>query len=130
MLDVDLLGLSSRNPDHIEMLHRLTREGITKSALSDYHEQVQATNKFVLAAIVQDDSVLAVIRREIRRINPGVRIEDDELLNLLRQDVLKRDVLEGERADEARTKVRRAGSRTLRVSKPDEDRPQPTQRAA
>lgn len=60
------------------------------------------------------EPVVTVLRRELRRISPGARIEDDELLQVLRNDVLKREVVEGDDARVACTQVKRAVGKALR----------------
>jgi hypothetical protein len=67
--------------------------------------------------MVQSDPVVDLLRRELRRMSPGVRIESDEIRNAVRDDVLKRDVLEGEGADAARRQVSRAVGRMLRAER-------------
>lgn len=52
-------------------------------------------------------------------MSPGIRIEVKQIDEVLRTDVLKREVLEGDKADSARKLVSRAANRTLRAAKPD-----------
>lgn len=127
VLDLDLLSLNARSQSDLDLLYLLCREGIARSLLPEYHLQRQATNRYSLAAILLSKPVLEVVRRELRRLSPGVKIEIEEIKAALVQDVLKREVVEGEEADEARKKVHRALGRALRerqvkpVGSADED---------
>ena len=121
VVDLNLPVLSGKNEDDVAKLFLLSRESIVKSALEEYHDQRQATNKFVLAAAILSDPVLEVVRRQLRRMSPDLRVEVDDLRIAISQDVLKREVMEGEHADKARKKLSRAANRLLRVLKPDED---------
>ncbi len=47
------------------------------------------------------------VRRELRKLASGIKIEDEEIVALLREGVLKRDVVEGDDAAVARTKVQK-----------------------
>ena len=76
-----------------------------------------------MAATLLTEPVLDVIRRELRRISPDVRIDSDAISKVLASEVIKRDCLEGEKADEARKGVRKAAGKALRAAK---DRPSPT----
>ena len=58
-----------------------------------------------------------MIRREIRRISPGVKIDIEDIEQVLRNDVLKREVIEGEKAEAARKQVQKVAARALRASK-------------
>jgi hypothetical protein len=55
-----------RHAAQLENLYLLTRESMVKSGLSAYHDHLQATNKFYLAAVVLSDA--GVDTCEARRI--------------------------------------------------------------
>ncbi len=48
-------------------------------------------------------------------MSPDVKINNDQIQQVLQQEVLKREVVEGEKADEARKKISRAVNRQLRA---------------
>jgi predicted type IV restriction endonuclease len=114
VLDIDLLQLSAKAGPHLEALYLLTRESMVKSGLYAYHDHLQATNKFYLAAIVLSESVVEAVRRELRRLS-DVKLELDEVREALKAEVLKREVTEGEKADAARKKVQKAAGKALRA---------------
>jgi hypothetical protein len=107
--------LNSKKSEDIDLLYNLTREGWLKSALGEFHAQRQALSRFFLGAMVLTDPVLEVIRRELRRLSPDIRIDTEQIKLALMQDVLKREVVEGDKAQEARKKISRAASRALRA---------------
>jgi hypothetical protein len=117
VLDIDLLTLNSKNQTHLENLFLLTKESMIKSGLYAYHDQVQATNKFYLGALILSDTIVEAIRRELRRITPDVKIPLEDLRNVLKQDVLKREIIEGEKADGARKKIQKVAHKLLRTKK-------------
>ena len=130
VVDLDLAALSGKNEDDLSRLFLLSRESIVKSALEEYHDQKQATNKFILAAAILTEPVLEVMRRELRRMSPDLRVETEDLRLSIAQDVLKRDVIEGEQADHARKKLSRASNRMLRIRKREEEAPRTDAAAA
>ena len=73
--------------------------------LEEYQLQRQAMSRFFLGAMILSDPVLAVVRRELRRMSPDVKIDVEEIRTALTEEVLKREVLEGERAEDARKKI-------------------------
>ena len=91
-----------------------------KSGLYAYHDHLQATNKFYLGAVVLSDPVIDTIRRELRRVS-DVKVEADELRTLLREEVIKRDVIEGEKAEAAYKKVTKSAGKMLRIRKDGDD---------
>lgn len=116
VVEFDLLTMQPKRDSDIDVLSLFARESWQKARLGEYHSRKQALSRFYLGAVVTSDSVIEVIRRELRRVNPDVRVELDELRAVLVQEVLKRDVLEGEQAETARRAVGRASNRALRTT--------------
>ena len=84
--------------------------------LGEYHTQKQALSRFFVGAMLQTEPVLDVIRRELRRVSPDVRIDSEQIKSVLINEVMKREVLEGDKADEAKKKVAKAASKALRAA--------------
>jgi len=119
---IDLLELNSRKPDDIERVFLLCKEGLAKDAIDEYHEHAQNVNRFVIAAAIQSDPVLNVLRREIRRMSPNAKVSTQEISTLL-PDVLKRDVIEGDLAEQAQRRVNKASARILRKHRMENSTP-------
>jgi hypothetical protein len=107
VLQIDFMRLSPKNYGDLDNLFLLTKEGLGKSVLGDYHTQRQALSRFFIGAIALSDPVLDVIRRELRKISPDVRIDNEQIKAVLVNEIVKREVMEGEKADEAQRKVAR-----------------------
>ncbi len=108
VIEIDFSALNAKTEKDVESLYLFCKEGWIKSVLGEYHSQKQALSRFYIGAMVLTDPVLQVLRRELRRMFPDVRIEVDEIQSVLTTDVMKRDVMEGENADEARRKIARS----------------------
>lgn len=124
VVDIDLLAMNHRNAEHIDLLGLLAKEGWQKARLGEYHSQRQALSRFTIGALLLSEPLLDVLRREIRRLAPEVRVENEQIKAVLQADVLKREVLEGEKADSARKQVARAANRSLRATKAQSDAPE------
>jgi len=118
VVNLDLLALQPRNMEHIDLVGLLAKEGWQKAQLGEYHSQRQALSRFILGALLLSDPLLDAVRREIRRLSPDVRVENEEIREVLEAEVVKRDVLEGEKAEAARKQVARAAAKTVRPVKP------------
>jgi len=116
VVDIDFSVLSTRSEADIELLYLWCKEGWQRSALGDFHTQKQALSRFFLGAMVLSDSVLEVIRRELRRVSPDVRIDIDQIRTVLANEVIKREVMEGEKADEAKKKIAKAVGKATRAA--------------
>jgi hypothetical protein len=104
----DLTKLSSRSMDDLGKIFMLCRESISSDALAEYHRQAQIVNRYVIAELLQSDALVAVLRREVRRLFDTVKVSDEELRIILTNDVLKRDTLDGDLPKEAKAMVKKA----------------------
>ncbi len=108
-----VLELAPRKSETHEALYLLSKEGLSQSAIETFHEHVQVVNRFIVGALIASEPVLSVIRRELKRLAPDSKVTIEELAELL-PDVLKRDILEGDAANQAKRRVAKASSRALR----------------
>ncbi len=116
VVDIDFSNLNHKSEADLETLFLWCKEGWQKSALGDFHTQKQALSRFFLGAMVLSDTVLEVVRRELRRVSPDVKIDVEQIRNVLVNEVLKREVMEGEKAEEAKKKIARSAGKSLRTS--------------
>ena len=106
----DMCKLSARSADDLGKLFMLCRESISSDSLADYHRQAQIVNRYVVAELLQGETMVTALRRELRRLFDGVKVADEELRSILASDIIKRDALEGDSPKAARTAVKRAVS--------------------
>lgn len=105
VVDIDFCALNHRSDADLEVMYLWCKEGWQRSMLGEYHTQKQALSRFFVGAMIQTDPVMDVIRRELRRISPDVRIDNEQIKTVLQNEVIKREVIEGEKADEAQKKI-------------------------
>lgn len=116
VLEINICSLNPRSGDDIDLLYLWCKEGWQRSVLGEYHTQKQALSRFFVGAMLQTDPVLDVIRRELRRVSPDVRIDVEQIRAVLVNEVIKREVMEGDKAGEARKKIGRAANNSLRAA--------------
>lgn len=120
VFEIDFLTLNNKNKDDVEKLSLLSKEGWQKSFLYDYHSQKQALSKFFLSAILLSDPITDLVRRELRKISPDVKVTPEQIKEVILKEVLKREVIEGEKAEEAKKKINKVFSKIskTKVHKP------------
>lgn len=119
--EFNLLNLNPKNDDDIEFIWMLSKEGWQKEGIKDFHTQKQTLNRFVLAALIRSHKVTKILVRELKRIAPGVRISQEEIDAALCHEVIKREAIEGEKADAARKIVNKAAKAALKKAKEEDD---------
>lgn len=125
VVDIDFSKINSRSQDDLEHLYLWCKEGWQRSALGEFHAQKQALSRFFLGAIVISEPSLDVIRRELRRVSPDIRITTEQIKIALQNEVLKREVVEGEKVEEAKKIIAKAAAKSLRNKKDSESENNP-----
>jgi hypothetical protein len=64
-----------------------------------------------------------MLRRQLRALFPGLKVSEDEIEELLRNEVVKRDAFEGDRAVAAEKMVKKAERRRRRAAEASDDSP-------
>ena len=133
VFEVDLIDGVTKTSDLLEKLYLVSREAGNASAIDLYWQGKEATSRYVLAQLILSEGVLHVIRRQLRSLFKGTKITPEELATVLQLEVLKRDVLEGVKAEVAAKTVKRAVRRRLRARRDTDSIPlgeDPTKPAA
>lgn len=120
---IDLLSPDARPNQLLEKLYLISKEAGGGSAMESFYRQQEAKSRYVVGQLLLSEPVLTTVRRELRRLFPEVRATTGELDELLRAEVLKRDILEGERALAAEKSIRKGTRRRLREKTGADDQP-------
>jgi hypothetical protein len=117
--EIDVTICDPRKENDLDLLYLFSKEGFRKGAAEELRDLQDATSRFLLAGLIlYDDNVLKAIRRELRRV-VDILVPDEEIVKVLRDEVLKRDALEGPAAEEAAARVKKADSKRLRAQRID-----------
>jgi hypothetical protein len=114
VFEINWLTENLKDPGFLERVFCLCKEGISKTALSQYQEEKQATNKHLLGSIILGESVLKEIRREVKRLS-NFNVNLDDLRVIIREEVLKREVVEGEEATAAMKRYKTSVTKDLKL---------------
>lgn len=103
----DFTGINARGEKDRDNLFLISKEGLAKNAREEFYEKVQSVNRFVIGSLMLSEPTLSVLRRELRKFSDGVKIDIDEIKAMVRSEVLKRELVEGEEAEAAQAKVKK-----------------------
>ena len=92
VLAFDLSHMQPGRDSHIETLFLMTREGHKSAGLNHFRLRLEVTNRNYLGAMMLSDPVVAAVRRELRKLNPGLQITPLEIRENLAKGVLRPDV--------------------------------------
>jgi len=111
-----LQNVSAHRQEDLQTMYLLAREGVTTDAINTFHQRAQMLNKFTVAQILLSDSVVGVVRRELRKLFPDLKVTFEQIQELLWNEILKREVLEGEKVKEVQSRIKRAANKLARAA--------------
>lgn len=114
VIEIDVLNAKTSSPEVLECFGSLSKEGFSKGSMDELATTKQLTNKFTVAAILTGEEMIDELRREMRRLSPGLVVDNDYLRTLLHNEIVKRDLFEsdeGKAAGKLVSKLQRSRSR-------------------
>lgn len=101
----NFLTIDTQTEKDQEILFTLSIEGLGRDAREEFYEKGQSFNRYILGGLIISEPVLELIRRELRKLSDGLRVDVDEIEQMVRGEVLKREVVEGDAAEAAIARV-------------------------
>ncbi len=99
--------VSAKKEDDLNRMYLLCREGITSDAMDAYHSHTQILNRYTLAQVLQSDTVVSAVRKELKKLSPDVKVDPENILDIFNNEVLKREVIEGDKVKETQAKLKK-----------------------
>jgi hypothetical protein len=116
LLEINLLSLDLKSEDTFEKLYLFSKEGFVKGAQIELRDRQDASSRYMISALLlNNDTVISTIRRELRRV-VDVGVEEEVILAVLRDEVIKRETLEGPNADQAARRVSKHANHAIYTS--------------
>lgn len=106
--EFDFTQLNLKKENDLEFLYYVCKESFGKSALADFHLQKQTFSKFFVGQLIISEPVVDSIRKIMKKLYPEVKVSNEEIATLIETEVLKREVIEGEKVEEAKRKIAKA----------------------
>lgn len=108
LIGFDFTKLNPRKNEDQEILFLLCKRGVQKDVIDEFYEYRQSVNRYSVAAVIMSDPIIGAVRRELRRIKSGLKVTDKNIEDLIKEEVLKRDLIENESTKEATKRIRKA----------------------
>ncbi|MES2340973.1 MAG: restriction endonuclease subunit R [Pseudomonadota bacterium] len=113
----NLADLNPRSQADLEKMFLLAREGLPSDAINAFHQHQQVVNHFTVAQLLLSDSIVGSVRRELRRLFPDLKVEVADIAEIMASGVLKREVVDGERVQDAKQRIKKAEQKLQRASR-------------
>lgn len=107
----DISKISANKEDDLQVLFLIAREGMILDAMNTFHQRALLLNKYMIAQMLLGENTVGLVRRELRKLFPELRVTHEQIVELLCNDVLKREVIEGDKVREAQQRIKKAASK-------------------
>lgn len=105
VFEFNFLELSGKKVNDMEMLFMISKESISKSVLSDLHNKKQALNGYFIGNLLITEPVVDFLRKQIKKIHPEIKLENENVHEILLNEVIKRESFDGDKALAAKNKI-------------------------
>ena len=108
--EFDFSKINPKKQGDLELLYYLCIEAFQKSttgALEELHTQKQIFNRYIIGHLMLTEHAVDSIRKIIRKYFPEIKVDNEELIDLITNEIFKREIIEGEQAEDARKRVQR-----------------------
>lgn len=112
---IDFLQLNPKDIVHLEMLYCISKEGCNKSILNDYHTRKQVLSKYFISNVILSETILNTIRKELKKLEPDIKTDIEQIGLIISQEIFKRELLESEKTHEAKKRINRIVSKQKRA---------------
>lgn len=119
--DFDTIDI--KNDKDLEILYVLSKEGLEKNAREELYNKTQCINKYVIGNLILSDNVILNIRKELRKFVGDIKIEADEILEIIKAEIIKREIIDSEQASLVQDKLKKYYKKLERQSRPKEKAP-------
>jgi len=105
--EFNFLELDKNNENDLDVLYILSKEGLAKNEREEYYEKIQTVNRYIVGNIILQEPVIKALRRELRKFAVGLKVEDDELVELIKGEIIKRELFDSDKGIEADAKIKK-----------------------
>lgn len=123
LFSFDLLEMNPRKKDQQDLLFLLCKRGVQKDFLDDFYEYKQSVNRYTIGALLLTDPIVNTVRRELHKLKTGIKVDSDEIKELISQEVIKRELLESEAGKEANKQIAKSMKQQARAKLKSKKKP-------
>lgn len=108
---LDFSEITLRQKDALENLFVICKEAQSNNAIEELNEKANLVNKTLIGAMLTEEKIVNTIRLQINKMAKNVKATNEEILSIIENDVIKRDVKEDDEFKKAKNKLKRLNSK-------------------
>lgn len=121
LCSIDMLDVNPKKPEDAGLLFLLCKRSLIKDNIDKFYEHKQSFNRYTVGALLSTETVASIVRRELRKLKPGIKVTVDDIQSMVSEEVIKREIIDSDSGLDAQkmvSKFYRSQSRA-RTSKKD-----------
>jgi predicted type IV restriction endonuclease len=119
--EFNIMDIKLKNRTDLDKLFILCKEGLKKNAFEDFTLHSQIVNKSLIGAILLSDSTIDSIKKELKKVNSTVKVESGEVLTILKNELIKREIIDSPETVEAQDKYLKSLKKNAKVKSKSKD---------
>jgi hypothetical protein len=123
VFSIDLLDPAAKPGHVLQKLYLISREAQSLTAIEAYRARREATSPLVVAQLLLEDKIIRAVRARLRAQFKGLKVSEEEIRTMVAGEVLKRDLIEGDRASAAQRLVKRHARKAAKAKSADAGAP-------
>lgn len=102
--EFNLLDVKLKNQSDMDKLFILCKEGIKKNAIDEFTQHRMIVNKYYITTVLRSEAVIDSLKKELKKVDSQIKFDDEEILSILNNEVLKRELVDSQETAEANDK--------------------------
>ena len=107
LCSINMTEVNPKKGDDASLLFLLCKRSLIKDNIDKFYEHKQSFNRYTVGALLCSEPVASVVRREIRKIKPGVKVSSDDIQDMINDEVIKREIIDSDSGLEAQKAVKK-----------------------
>lgn len=91
----------------IDQMFLISKFGFSKGLVENMFEQQQIVNKYNIGSILMSDKIANAVRSQLKSINSGVKVNNEEVKMIIENEIIKREIIENENTSKFKIKLDR-----------------------
>ena len=97
----DMVEMNPKSKEQQDLLFLLCKKGIKKNLIGDYYTYKQSVNRHTIGALLLTNKITTAVRTELRKLNPNIKADIEEIKSIIENEIVKREIHESEAGIEA-----------------------------
>jgi len=107
LCSINMTEVNPKKGEDASLLFLLCKRSLIKDNIDKFYEHKQSFNRYTVGALLSTEAVGSVVRRELRKIKPGIKVSSVDIQEMINEEVLKRDIIDSDSGLEAQKAVKK-----------------------